>query len=86
MYNSNKGFTIKKEIIIYLSLFVFLAFIMHQEAWLNAPIDHIKNVSNSTMGTYHPIYLSLIIYLIILGIRKLFGFISKKFKKNDLAE
>ena len=86
MYNANEGFIIKKEIIIYLSLFVILALMMHQEAWFNAPIDHIKNVSNSTMGTYHPIYLSLLIYFIIFGIRKLFGFVSKKFKKSDLAK
>ncbi|MEA3522706.1 MAG: hypothetical protein U9R50_07005 [Campylobacterota bacterium] len=59
---------------------------MHQEAWLHAPLDHLQNVSNSTMGTYHPIYLSLLIYLVILGIRKLFGFIAKKFKKRDLTQ
>ncbi|MEA1919792.1 MAG: hypothetical protein U9N52_08135 [Campylobacterota bacterium] len=56
---------------------------MHQEAWLNAPIDHLQNVHNSTMGAYHPIYLSLLVYLIVLGIRKLFAWIAKRFKKSS---
>ncbi len=76
---------IKKELTIFLFIFLIISFFMHQDAWQNAPIKHIKNIHNSSLGIFHPLYLILIIYLIVLGIRKMIAAIVKRVRKKNAS-
>ena len=62
-----------REVMIYLTLLIFLAFLMHPDL-LSAPSERIELMQNR--GNYfHPLYYSLIVYLFILAIR----YIARKF-------
>jgi len=71
----------KKEFLIFLSLFLFLALGMHFKAWISAPIEQVQALSGSPLGLFHPLYITFIVYLLILigrGIVKIFKKIFKK--------
>jgi hypothetical protein len=68
----------KKELIIFLSIFLFLAIGMHFKEWISHPIDHITALPTAGaygIGPLHPLVFTLIVYLIFLffrGINRLF--------------
>ncbi len=72
---------IKREIKIFIFIFLFLALSVHFNAWLMHPIKHIKLLSSSSLGVWHPIYLTFIIYSII-GILRLIILFFKNSKVN----
>ena len=64
----------KKEISIFIGIFLLLATGMHFKEWLSHPVDHI--VSLPTAGAYgigplHPLVFTLIVYIIVLIFRGL---------------
>ncbi len=79
---TSKDTTIKKELLIYLSILLLLALMMHQDAWFNAPLDHIANLHNSSLGVFHPLWISMIFYLIVLGIRKVASWTLRKLRRS----
>jgi len=72
----------KKEFIIFLSLFLFLAIGMHFSAWVSAPIAHIQALSDSPLGTFHPLYITFLLYLLILIIRGIVIFMKRVLSKS----
>lgn len=72
----------KKELLIFVGLFLFLAIGMHFKQWTSHPIDHILNMPNGGAfgipGIIHPLVFTLLLYLVVLIPRV----ISKKFSKN----
>jgi len=74
---------IKREVIIYLIIFFVLSFIVHFDAWLDHPAMHLESLSSSSLGLFHPLYLSFVIYLIFGLLRLFITFLKRIFKKNE---
>ena len=74
----------KKEIIIFIAIFLFLALGMHYKEWLSHPIDHITALPKAGaygIGWIHPLVFTLVIYLffgVLRGINKLIAGPKKK--------
>lgn len=70
----------KKELIIFVGIFLFLAIGMHFKQWTSHPIEHIMALPHAEilgLGALHPLVFTLIAYIIVAIPR---GFI-KLFKK-----
>jgi hypothetical protein len=72
----------KKEFFIFLSLFVFLAVGMHFTAWISHPIEQLQSLPTSPLGLFHPLYITFVVYLLILIGRGVVKFIKKVFRKD----
>jgi hypothetical protein len=62
----------KKELLIYIGIFLFLAIGMHFKQWISYPIDHLLSLPHSSsygLGWEHPFIYTLIVYLIVFVIR-----------------
>jgi len=70
---------VKKEFFIFLSLFLFLAIGMHFSAWISHPAEHIKALQDSPLGLFHPLYITFIVYFLILILRSIVKVIQKVF-------
>jgi len=71
---------LRREIIIFTGLFLFLTLTFHFKAWLDHPIRHLEALPTSPMGLWHPLYLTLAVYFLILVIRIVFQFVKRFFK------
>lgn len=78
-----KRLYMKKEIFIFIGLFLFLSVGMHFKQWTSHPITHIEHLPTSQFGLFHPLYITFGVYVIVFAIRKVFGFILKLFRKKD---
>lgn len=65
----------KKEVIVFIALFVLLALGMHITQWISHPVEHLEQLASAKMP-YHPLLYTGVIYvaigiirLIITGIR-----------------
>jgi hypothetical protein len=71
----------KKELNIYIGIFLFLAIGMHFKQWIDHPIDHLINLPHGgafgVPGVAHPFVFTLVIYLVVFLIRKLFSKFTK---------
>ena len=71
----------KKELNIYIGIFLFLAIGMHFKQWIDHPIEHLINLSHGgafgVPGVAHPFVFTLVIYLVVFLIRKLFSKFTK---------
>ena len=72
----------KQEPLIFLALFVMLALGMHFHAWIDHPLAQIKKLPNSPLGPWHPLYLTLLAYLLLWAVRLLFCGIKKIFTRG----
>lgn len=72
----------KKELIIYLGIFLFLAIAMHFNEWLSHPVEHLMALSSGGAfgipGIAHPFVFTFIVYFII----RLPVFIVRLFSKK----
>ncbi|MBN1839515.1 MAG: hypothetical protein JW802_05670 [Campylobacterales bacterium] len=71
----------KKESVIFILLFVFLALGMHMNQWASHPIEHFKHLATHHMP-YHPLLYTLIVYLIVGLIRMVIHGVIKLFTKR----
>jgi hypothetical protein len=69
----------KKELIIFIGIFLFLAIGMHFKEWLDYPIEHLMALPSASaygLGAEHPFVFTLLIYIIIgipRGVKRLFS-------------
>jgi len=69
----------KKELTIFLSIFVVLALGMHFKEWMSHPLEHIMALPDAGafgLGPFHPLIITLFFYVILglfRGIAKLFS-------------
>jgi len=74
----------KKELLIFIGIFLFLAIGMHFKEWMSHPIEHIIGLPNSAaygIGMIHPLVFTFIGYILFVFVRfivRLFGKIGKK--------
>jgi len=69
--------SLQKELKILVFLFLFLAIAMHFGAWIDHPLAQIKALPTSPLGIWHPLFLTLIAYVVIVIIRSLFSFLKR---------
>ncbi len=58
-----------KELKVFIILLILLSLLMHFSAWVSHPIEHFNTLDRSSLGLWHPIILTLILYIIIALIR-----------------
>ena len=71
----------KKELKIFIGLFLFLAIGMHFKEWISHPIEHMMALPSAGaygIGPIHPLVFTVALYLIVA----LFRGIIKLFKKR----
>jgi len=71
----------KKELVIFIGIFLFLAIGMHFKQWTGYPVDHFMALPSASaygLGAEHPFVFTLIVY-IILGVPRA---IAKLFSKK----
>ena len=72
----------KKELTIFIGLFLFLAIGMHFGEWTTHPIEHIIALPNAGaygLGAFHPLIFTALLYIVI----SLFRAIIKFFRRGD---
>ena len=65
----------KKELVIIIGIFLFLAIGMHFKEWMEYPIDHLMalpHASSYGLGWEHPIVYTVVVYIIVLMPRMIF--------------
>ncbi len=70
----------KKELSIFIGIFLFLAIGMHFKEWLSHPIDHVIALPTAGaygIGAFHPLIFTLIVYIIISIFRVIFSFFKR---------
>ncbi len=69
----------KKELTIFIGIFLFLAIGMHFKEWLSHPIDHAMALPSAGaygLGAFHPLIFTLALYVVFVlarGIGRLFS-------------
>ncbi|MDY0402843.1 hypothetical protein [Sulfurovum sp.] len=72
----------KKELIIFIGLFLFLAIGMHFKEWTSHPVEHLMALPHSGaygLGALHPLVFTAILYLVIA----LFRGIIRVFRRGN---
>jgi len=67
---------LKKEFIIFFTIFIIASLLVHYSAWISDPIGQIKALQYSAMP-YHPILYTAILYILVGVIRGFFLLIKK---------
>ncbi|HHD77357.1 MAG TPA: hypothetical protein ENK97_01045 [Campylobacteraceae bacterium] len=68
-----------RELILFGVLFVVLSLAMHFSAWIEHPIRHLEALPSSPLGLWHPLYLTLAVYLLLGVVRLLVRFCRRLF-------
>jgi len=71
----------KKELSIFIGIFLFLAIGMHFKEWISHPIEHIVALPKAGaygFGAFHPLIFTTIIYIIVSILRGIIYLSSKK--------
>jgi hypothetical protein len=69
------------ELWIFLIIFVLLSLIVHFQAWLDHPIEHIGNLFSNSPGKWHPFLLSFMFYAVVVILRSGVYFFRKILSK-----
>lgn len=72
--------SLKKEIIIFVSIFLISTFFMHFDAWMSMPIEHISMLATHPLPI-HPLLYSFLIYLLISVLRGILLLFKRIFNK-----
>ena len=62
----------KKELTIFIGLFLFLAIGMHFKEWMSHPIEHTMALPSAGaygIGAFHPLVFTLALYLVFVLLR-----------------
>ena len=68
----------KKEMMIFFGIFLFLAIGMHFQEWFSHPIDHAMALPKAGaygIGPLHPLVFTLIIYVVFVIFRSIYRLI-----------
>ena len=70
----------KKELMIFLGIFLFLAIGMHFSEWTSHPIEHIMALPGAGaygLGAFHPLIITFAIYAVLGLLRGIAKLISR---------
>ena len=71
----------KKDGMIFIGIFLFLAIGMHFKEWISHPIEHIMALPNAGaygLGAIHPLIFTIFVYLIFIFFRAIQRLIIRK--------
>lgn len=74
----------KKELYIFIGIFLFLAIGMHFKEWVSHPVSHIAALPAAGaygMGAIHPLVFTFIVYIIYVLVRSIYRGIKKLVSK-----
>ena len=72
---------LKRELKVFLIVFVVAAFGMHHKEFISYPIEHIAHLPTAGaygIGMFHPLVFGFVIYLTVWIPRLIFGMFKKK--------
>lgn len=72
---------LKREVFIFIVIFVFLSLGMHMNQWLTHPLAHLQQLSIHKMP-YHPLLYTVIVYLLLGLIRAVINTFMKLFRRK----
>jgi hypothetical protein len=72
----------KKELMIFISLFIVLALGMHMNQWLTHPIEHFARLATDKMP-YHPLLYTGVFYASIVFLRFAFHLFLMPFRRKQ---
>ncbi len=75
----------KREIFIFVGIFLFLAIGMHFAEWTSHPVEHLKALPHASaygLGAEHPLVFTLIVYVIVWIPRAIVKAFTKKKGQN----
>ena len=70
----------KRELVIFIGIFLFLAIGMHFKEWISIPLEHIMALPKAGaygFGAFHPLIFTSILYLIIGFFRFIVSLVKK---------
>ncbi len=73
---------IMKEFVIFFVILVVLSLGMHFDEWTDHPAEHLDALSHSSLGLWHPLFLSFGVYLLVALLRFVFGIVGRIFRKE----
>jgi hypothetical protein len=71
---------VKKELLIFVGIFLFLAIGMHFKEWISDPLEHIAALPKAGaygFGAFHPLIFTSVLYLIIGFFRGIASLVKK---------
>ncbi|WP_083568373.1 hypothetical protein [Arcobacter sp. LA11] len=71
---------LKKEIVVFVVIFIVTSIVIHLDTWLSTPLIHLKALFSHPMP-YHPLLYVFLIYIGIAILRGILSLILKLFKK-----
>lgn len=74
-------YMLKKELLIFSVLFLFLALGMHMTQWLSHPLEHLNHLATHKIP-YHPLLYTFLLYLVVAILRGFWLIIRKIFSKS----
>lgn len=72
---------LKKELLIFSILFLFLALGMHMNQWVNHPLEHLRQLATHKMP-YHPLLYTFLLYIVVGILRGFWLIVKKIFSKS----
>ena len=72
---------LKKELLIFSILFLFLALGMHMNQWMSHPLEHLRHLATHKMP-YHPLLYTLLLYIFVGVLRGFWLILKKIFSKS----
>jgi hypothetical protein len=76
----------KKELYIFIGIFLFLAIGMHFKEWLSHPVEHIEMLPSAGaygIGWMHPLVFTVALYLVVGLLRFIIKGLKSVFKKSS---
>ena len=70
----------KKELTIFIGLFLFLAIGMHFKEWLSHPVDHLMALPSAGaygIGAFHPLVFTVALYVVFVLLRGIVRLFTK---------
>ncbi len=76
----------KKELYIFIGIFLFLAIGMHFKEWLSHPVEHVEMLPSAGaygIGWMHPLVFTVALYLVVGLLRFIIKGLKSVFKKSS---
>ena len=70
----------KKELTIFIGLFLFLAIGMHFKEWISHPIEHLMGLPSAGaygIGAFHPLVFTVALYVVFVLLRGIVRLFTK---------